>query len=523
MFVLMDQKNRGIVPRKIKGFRDSDPYLNRLRWHIIESASRIYKMYGFEHWDTPAVEYAENLGKYLPDSDTVEEGIYSFKNPELEPVLASNGKELRDENDLVVMDHHFLSLRYDLTAPLARLYAENLWYESQKGELVTERSPLFRRYQYGPVYRFEAKLDPGRFREFWQIDFDSVGTSSPAVDAETCVILSESMEAIGLKRDSYTVKVNNRKILKGFLNSLGITKEEQEQSVLRIIDKFDKIGLTGIRQELGKGRKDDSGAIIPGLELSGNLISGISEMFEFYTENKTRKEILDYFERHKNQNELMAEGIEELITIDSVLSSLEFDESRIVFDPTLVRGMAYYTGPVFEVVSNSFFTDDKGRKRKVGSICGGGRYDGLVERLLGVKIPATGSSIGVDRLAEFIVLTKQIELSVSGPVMIVVFDSDLMPEYQKIAGELRSNGIQSEIYYGMQRGLKKQLTYADKKNSPFAIFLGGDELEKGTVTVKNLILGKEATNIQDKSEWKKKVQIEMKREELVTYLRNNLT
>ncbi len=247
---------RGIVPRKIKGFREIDPNLNRVRWKIINAASKVYKLYGFEHWDTPVVEYADNLGKYLPDTDTIAEGVYSFRNPEKEPVLKSDGKELRDDWDRETMENHFLSLRYDLTAPLAMHYAEKLWMNSRKGNLPTKNAPLFRMYQFGQVYRYEAKLDPGRFREFWQLDFDSVGSGDVAVGAEVCMVLSDSMEAIGLTRNTYIVKVNNRKILKGLLQNLGVKTEKQEQSILRIIDKTDKIGMEALVEELGVGRTE---------------------------------------------------------------------------------------------------------------------------------------------------------------------------------------------------------------------------------------------------------------------------
>lgn len=518
----MEGKKRGIVPRKIKGFRDIDPSLNSIRWHIIRSASEIYRLYGFEHWDTPALEYAENLGKYLPDTDTVEEGVYSFKNPEKEPVLSADGRELRDEWDHVIMENHFLSLRYDLTAPLARMYAENLWQDSLKGNLASNRPPLFRRYQYGPVYRYEAKLDPGRFREFWQLDFDTVGTGSPAVDAEACAILAESMEAIGLPEGSFVVKINNRKVLKGYLQNLGIPDEKNEQDILRVIDKFDKIGLSGIYDELAGGRTDDSGAVIPGLGLEPGTAKKITALFGLFTTLPSRPEAIENIRSVGGNNVLMEEGLAELAAIDRSLRGLGFGEDKIVIDPTLVRGMGYYTGPVFEVVSNLEYTDDKSRKRKVGSVCGGGRYDGLVERLLNVRIPATGASIGVDRLAELLSLTGWSEKETTGPVIVVVFDEAMMSEYNRIAGELRRAGISTEIYMGMQRGLKKQMSYADKKNSPFAIFLGEDELAKGIVTVKNLRMGREVTEISDKEEWKRMVQAEVRREDLVSYISNNL-
>lgn len=513
---------RGIVPRKIKGFRDIDPNLNQIRWNIINAASKVYKLYGFEHWDTPVIEYADNLGKYLPDTDTIEEGVYSFRNPEKEPILKSDGKELRDKWDRVEMENHFLSLRYDLTAPLARHYAEKLWMNSQKGNLTTKNAPLFRRYQYGPVYRYEAKLDPGRFREFWQLDFDSVGTGDVAVDAEVCMVLSDAMEAIGLKRNTYIVKVNNRKVLKGLLQNIGISTEEQEQAVLRVIDKTDKIGIDGLIEELGKGRTDASGAFIEGLRIDESKINSIISFLKEFHETNKRDIIIERLYKYLDTSTIGKEGVDELSKINEVLNQLGFAEDRVIFEPTLVRGMSYYTGPVFEVESKQTYIDAKGNERRVGSICGGGRFDDLVERLIGIKVPATGASIGVDRLAELLVLTKQVETEITGPVFIVVFDDKLMPEYQKIAGELRANNIEAEIYYGSQKGLKKQLSYADKRNSPFAIIIGENEIEKGIATVKDLRLGKKQTNIQDREEWKAKVQTEIHRDHLVHHIKNNL-
>ncbi|RMF25361.1 MAG: hypothetical protein D6765_10500, partial [Bacteroidetes bacterium] len=261
----MTKQPRGIVPRKIKGFRDINPGLNALRWHIIDTARKVYQAYGFEHWDTPVLEYADTLGKYMPDADSVEQGVYAFPNPEEEPVLLPNGQEMRDEFGQVVMTHHPLALRYDLTAPLARLYAEGLWMDYLKNRLEAGRTPLFRRFQFGPVFRYEVKLTPGRFREFWQLDFDTVGSDDVATDAEACMILCEALEAIGLPPDSFIVRVNNRKILKGFLQENGVQEEDQEQAILRVIDKLDKVGWEAVLLELGPGRTDSSGAEIPGL------------------------------------------------------------------------------------------------------------------------------------------------------------------------------------------------------------------------------------------------------------------
>ncbi len=532
----MKNNERGIVPRKIKGFRDINPELNQLRWKIITKASQVYKKYGYQQWDSPTLEYADNLGKYMPDKDTIDQGVYSFRNPELEPVLKKNGKELRDSSNKVVMENHHLAMRYDLTAPLARMYSESLWTRFLQKNLTETNIPLFRRFQFGQVFRYETKLDPGRFREFWQLDFDTIGTTDVAADAETCMILSDAMEAIGLKRGSYIVNVNNRKILKGFLESLGVNElkiasdngseitsilqgEELEQAILRIIDKADKIEIRGVLQELGKGRTDTSGAKIIGLKLDKSIISEIENYLSAFENIPTREKVLQKLGNLGIDNQTFKEGLEELKKIDAILSKIRYKDDRVTFTPTLVRGMAYYTGPIFEVNSLQTYTDRKGNKRQVGAICGGGRYDGLIENFLGIKASATGASIGIDRLAELLQLTQQTDDLEDGPVFIVLFDEHLMPEYQQIAHELREAGIDTEIYYGLQKGLKKQLAYADKKNCPFAILIGEDEAKAGIATVKNLKLGKDKTmqKIKDKNEWRAKVQAQIKRENLVQY------
>ena len=521
------ENKRGVVARKVKGFRDIDANLSQLKWKIINAASEVYKSYGFEHWETPVLEYADCLGKYLPDEDTVDKGVYSFKNPEIEPVLRADGSELRDENAEVVMENQFLSMRYDLTAPLARIYSEKLLEKFQRHQLAQMKPQLFRRYQYGPVYRYEIKLTPGRFREFWQLDFDSVGTEDVAADAEVCMILSDALEAIGLKRKSYVVKVNNRKILTGYMTALGVESESQEQAIIRVIDKMDKIGLDNVALELGEGRTDSSGAPIKGLNLDADMVISVVTFIKDFLERKSRKEVLADLKTLNIQNETAQEGIAELEKMDAILEALDFDEERVIFDPSLVRGLAYYTGPVYEVESLQSYVDSKGVERRIGSICGGGRYDGLVEKLLGIKVPATGASIGVDRLAELLVLTNQVPQRKVGPVFIAYFDEALMPTYQKIARDLRSEGIETEIYYGFNKGfrkMKKQMSYADEKNCSFAILIGENEAEKGIATVKNLKLGKEiASTVTDKKEWNAMVQKEIPLADLTAYIKNELS
>ncbi len=513
----------GLFPRKIKGFRDIDPELNAVRWHIINKATEIYRRYGFEHWDTPILEYAELLGKYLPDVDQVDQGVYSFKNPELEPVYDNLGNELRDEANNVIMRQHYVALRYDLTAPLARLYSEFVWKRFINNQLHPGKAPLFRRYQYGPVFRFEAKLDPGRYREFWQLDFDTVGSDDVAIDAENVMVLADALENIGIERGKYVVRINNRKIVKGFLKSIGITDENLEQDVLRVIDKADKIGIEGVAQELGQGRKDKkSGAFIAGLGIDNQVIDQIVTFLNSFEQNSQRKTILDRLANLNVNHQIFEQGLEELNKIHQILLNLGYDEQRAIIDPTMIRGMGYYTGPIFEVEYLGTYTDEKGRKRRVGSISGGGRYDGLVQRILDIKVPATGASIGVDRLAE-ILINQKLTQDTKGPVLIVVFDEKLMSYYQKIAQDLRKQGINTEIYYGASKNLKKQLQYADKKHSPLAVLLGEDELQQGVVTVRDLELGsKMAKNISDKKQWKQQLQTQVKLDNLVQFVLDKL-
>ncbi|MBP5501423.1 MAG: histidine--tRNA ligase [Bacteroidales bacterium] len=515
---------RGIVPQKVKGFRDITPEQNLLRQFIINKATEVYQRFGFSRYDTPIMEYAECLGKYLPDADTVAQGVYSFKNPEEEPVFDTNGREMRDAENRVIMENHYVALRYDLTAPLARVYAESLWQQHLRGE-IQGKTNLFRRYQFGPVFRFEAKLDPGRFREFWQMDFDTVGAEDVSADAENCMILSQALENIGLKRGTYLIKINNRKIVNGLLAFTGITDKEQEMAVMRVIDKLDKIGIDAVAKELGKGRVDEtSGAQIPGLNIEKKFVDIIIQFIKDFETRGTRAEVLAKLKaKPAFENATYKEGVEELEKIDTILAQLGYDEQVAILDPGMVRGLGYYTGPIYEVESLQTYKDEKGRERRVGSICGGGRYDGLVENLLGVKVPATGASIGVDRLAELLTLTNHAQINSDGPVIIIAFDDSLMPLYQKTAMQLRSAGIDTEIYYGAKRGLKHQMAYADRNNSPIAVIIGSNEAEKGVATIKNLRLGKQlAETIADKNEWKNKVQQEVKLENIAQEIKKIL-
>ncbi len=520
----MSTTARGIIPRKIKGFRDITPGMNELRWKVVEASTRVYRQYGFRHWDTPVVEYADCLGKHLPDADTPEEGVYSFRNPESEPILDASGEPLRDEWNRVLMENHFLALRYDLTAPLARRYAEELWPRAQQAAAGggKPKAPLLRRYQFGPVYRYEVKLAPGRFREFWQLDFDTVGVADPSCDAEVCLVLCDALEAIGLERGSYEVRVSSRKLIRGLFESLGVTGDEGlERDILRVVDKLDRIGVEGVASELGPGRDDqESGARVPGLGLGDGVIRPICGYVGLCADLATRERVLASLEGLVGGSPSGRAGLDELRAIHDVLAALGYGEERVVLDPSVARGLAYYTGPVFEAVSKLEYRDESGAVRRFGSIAGGGRYDNLVERLLGMAVPATGASIGVDRLCELLARLEGAAAS-PGPVLVTVLDPSRMVDYQRIAAELRSAGIATEVYYGLARGLKAQVGYADGEGCAVAIVAGGDEFARGTVSVKDLRLGKRlAAEITDRRQWEAQpAQVEVPRAEMVARVR----
>lgn len=459
-------------PRLYKGFRDLFSGDLQARHRMIETIRGVYEGYGFVPLETPAVEYVEMLGKFLPESQTPEGGIFSW----------------RDEDD------EWVALRYDLTAPLARVVAQ---YQGLQRP--------YRRYQVGPVWRME-KPGPGRFREFYQFDFDTVGSSSMAADAEACCVACDVLEALGIGPEEYQVQVNNRKVLGGLLEAVGIgtldTEDDSSRAMnaLRAVDKLDRVGVDGVERLLGPGRKDPSGDFTPGVGLEPDEIDRILSYVK--VPQGSRGEVCAALQELVGGSELGAQGVAELEEIDRLLTALGYGEDRVSFVPTIVRGMGYYTGPVYEAVLTREIVDEKGETRQIGSIFGGGRYDGLVKRFTGQEVPATGASIGVDRLLAALKLLGRVEpRPATAQVLVTRLDKSLQEEYLRLAQQLRSAGIRAEAYLG-SGGLPRQLKYADKVGIPVALIMGGDEQAAGQVTLKDLEAGSRvAEEIADREEW----------------------
>ena len=491
-------------PRVFQGFRDIFAKDILLKQKMIETIRKIYEKYGFLPLETPAIEFVDILGKFLPESSTPQGGIFSFKNPDLSP----NSKKINDE---------WLALRYDLTAPLARVVAQ--YQDLQKP---------FRRYQVGPVWRHE-KPGPGRFREFWQFDFDSVGTSSMAADAEACSIFCETLENLGFQTDEYIVKVNNRKVLQGILEVCKIDQsgfsdqDSKTLTVVRAIDKLDRLGVEGVKQLLGKGRKDESGDFTKGAELESWQIDNIIEYVN--TRVRKRSEVCNQLENLVKDSSTGLKGVEELRQINEFLTALGFNEDKVEFDPFIVRGMGYYTGPVYEGVLTKEIKDEKGEVKEIGSVFGGGRYDDLVKRFTGQQVPATGASIGVDRLLGAIKSLGKIKVRNStSEVLITVMDKKKMPRYLQIAQEIRAAGINTEVFLG-KGSIGKQIKYADKQEIPIALIAGSDEFEKGEYQLKDLQLGMELSKeVDDRQEWREKrpAQQSIPKEQLIPKLKEML-
>ena len=472
-----------------KGFRDYFGAELDERKQMLDQIAAVYHRYGFDALESSAIETVEALGKFLPDVDRPNEGVFAWQE-----------YDEKGEGD-------WMALRYDLTAPLARVYAQH------RNDLPTP----YRRYAMGPVWRNE-KPGPGRFRQFYQCDADTVGTASMAADAEICALLADTLETVGIPRGDYVVRVNNRKVLNGVLEVMGVDEGPTRDAVLRTIDKFDKVGEAGVRELLGKGRLDASGAYIDGVGLTD---AQAEPVLAFLTSKaKTAQQTLANLRAAVGESAIGAEGVSELEEIADLLAAQGYGPDRIVIDPSVVRGLGYYTGPVFEAELTFEILDEKGRPRQFGSVAGGGRYDDLVKRFTGQAVPATGVSIGVDRLLAALRAKGRIGGKAVGPVVVTVMDKARLADYQAMVGELRQAGIRAEVYLGNPKNFGNQLKYADKRNSPVAVIAGSDEFDAGKVQIKDLVLGAKIAESATLEEWKERPsQFECDRADMVAKVR----
>ena len=433
-------KEKNLKPSKELplGFVDRKEKELLIRDFVISNIKEVMIKYGFQYLETPSFEYTDSIGKFLPDKERPDEGVFSFK----------------DENQ-------WLSLRYDLTAPLARYVAKN----------YLELPKPFKRYQLGTVWRNE-KPGPGRYREFLQFDADYVGTSNLQADAELCILISEILEKCGLTKSDYIVKISSRKFTEELFDQLKIKSATQKSVTLRTLDKIERLGWKEVAKLLGKGRMDKSGDFTKGAQLTEKQIKQLEEKIKETTpKNKDVLEIIKIFKAYSFTN--------------------------FKFDPSVIRGLEYYTGPIFEVNLTFDVKNVKGQVIQFGSIGGGGRYDNLVKNFGNFDFPATGISIGIDRLVYALMQKKEFNIKSNKPILICVFDRNSIAEYVKLQNQLRSGGISAEIYSG-DGNLKNQMKYADKLGSPAVIFYGENEIKSGKATLKNLKSSQE-TSIETES------------------------
>ena len=474
-------KAETLKPRLPRGFPDRHEADILAQGRMLDTIRQTFELYGFEALETPFVEYTESLGKFLPDLDRPNEGVFSFQDD----------------------DEQWLSLRYDLTAPLARHVAENF-------DAIPKP---YRSYRAGYVFRNE-KPGPGRFRQFMQFDADIVGAASVAADAETCMLMADTLERLGLA-GQYVVKVNNRKVLDGVMEAIGLAgsdKAGQRLTVLRAIDKLDRLGADGVRLLLGSGRKDESGDFTKGAGLSDAAIERILAYVGFEASPHEGADRMAFWEKFFGSwqevvgtSETGREGIAELHAIMRLCEAAGYGHDRVRADPSVVRGLEYYTGPVYEAELTFPVTNEDGQTVRFGSVAGGGRYDGLVGRFRSEPVPATGFSIGVSRLFSALRLTKSplVEGAAKpGPVVVLVLDRENIAEYQALVTRLRAENIRAELYLGAA-GMKAQMKYADRRRAPAVVIQGSNEREAGEVQIKDLIEGaRKAEAIASNAEWK---------------------
>jgi len=463
--------------RTVRGFRDRAAGELASERAMLDTIRRTFESYGFDALETPFLEFTDVLGKFLPDVDRPNAGVFSF----------------RDD------DEQWVSLRYDLTAPLARYVAENQQFLPRP----------FRRYQIGTVFRND-KPGPGRFREFIQCDADTVGSASPAADAEMIMMFADTLEAVGLKRGEYVIKLNSRKLLDGVLAASGVASDNLELrgTVLRALDKLDRLSFDGVAALLGKGRKDESGDFTKGAGLSDSAITRLLNFTGWNEPNTGSKSsvnsnavTLANFEKYTGGNDIGAEGIAELKAIQALVSASDYLEDRVRIDPSTIRGLDYYTGSVFEAQLAFPVQNEKGQEVVFGSVGGGGRYDDLVARFTGQKTPAVGFSIGVSRLLTALQLRKAAVAETAPLVVVTVFDKNNAAPSFAMVQELRKAKVRAEPYVGTGK-LGDQFKYADKRGAALVIVEGPDEQSQGKVKIKDLVLGAELSkSAETRADW----------------------
>ena len=472
------------LARKPRGFPDRREGDVLAEQAMITRVCDVYRQWGFEALDTGAFEYADALGKFLPDADRPNDGVFA----------------LQDDDD------QWVSLRYDLTAPLARFAAEH-WQTLPKP---------FRRYAAGPVWRNE-KPGPGRFRQFLQCDADTVGAPGLHADAEMVAMGAEALRAAGLSPGDFVVRVNTRRLLNGVLETAGVTTDAARLIVLRALDKLDRLGLTGVEALLGEGRMDESGDFTRGAGLDGPARTCLLDFVS--AKGATRAETLASLSSAIGASPEGRAGLSELEGIGEALAALGAPESDVVFDPSVVRGLEYYTGPVYEAELLRVGGVDLSAGT-LGSIGGGGRYDDLVARFTGETVPATGFSVGISRLVTALAEAGD-TAGFAGPVVVLNMDKENPGEALALATELRAAGLRAEPYMGAS-GMRPQMKYADRRGAPAVVMAGEDERARGVVTIKDLKAGAEAArDIQSNEAYRaaRPGQFEAPRQDMVARVR----
>jgi histidyl-tRNA synthetase len=456
-----------IKPKLLRGLRDYMPGQMLARQRMVLAIRKVYESYGFVPIDTPAIEAIEVLtGQYGGESEL---GIFKFDDP----------------------DGYLAGLRFDLTVPLARFMA-----------MYPELPKPFKRYHMATVWRAD-KPEPGRFREFIQFDADIVGTSSMAADTEIVAIIHDTLNELGLS--NFLIKINNRKLLNALVKFLNIDPFFADD-IFRTLDKIERLGEEEVRKKLIlQGEPEiDQRQVPPNARCLGLSEAVADKIMEFVAISGTTQEVIDRLKSYFGDFAEAEEGISELENIITGLQNLGIPESKYTLDLSIARGLGYYTGPVFETVLLDL--------PSFGSVFSGGRFDGLIGRFTEHSIPATGASIGVDRLFAALEQLKLVDLKPSNSeVLVVVFDKNQLPEYMKIASELRHAGLNAELYMG-EESLSRQFRYADLQGIPVAVIAGPDELAADEVSVKRLTTGFGEAGKQQR----------IKRAEMVTYVRSLL-